>query len=64
MISEEQLDEYRVLGTNIRVCRDSDPANDVYGIVVAWDDKIVLIRKQSGRVVRLSRDYTFLPAEP
>lgn len=63
MISEEQLDQYRVNGTQIRVIRDADPANDVTGIVVAWDDESVLIRKRNRRVVKLSRTYTFQPFE-
>ncbi len=58
MISEEQLDMLRVNGTKVRVRRDDDPANDVKGIVVAWDDECVLLRKQNRKIVRLSREYT------
>lgn len=61
MISEDQLDEYRVQGTKIRVIRDANPTNDVKGIVVAWDDEKVIIRKQNRKVVELDRKYTYLP---
>jgi RNase P/RNase MRP subunit p29 len=61
MISDEQLDEYRVQGTKVRVIRDVNTANDVKGIVVAWDDATVLIRKQNRRVVTLDRNYAYQP---
>ncbi|SDO30068.1 hypothetical protein SAMN04487897_111116 [Paenibacillus sp. yr247] len=61
MISEEQLDLYRVESTLLRVIRDVSPANDVRGIVVAWDDESVLIRKKNRRVVKLSRGYVYQP---
>ncbi|WP_028547819.1 hypothetical protein [Paenibacillus sp. UNC451MF] len=61
MISEEQLDHYRVEGTKLRVVRDADPVNDVKGIVVAWDDKTVMIRKQNRRIVKLDRSYHYQP---
>lgn len=65
MISEEQLDAYRVQGTMLRVVRDADPANDVKGIVVAWNDKHVLIRRPNRRVVQLDRSYHYQPfSEP
>jgi hypothetical protein len=63
MISDELLDEYRVKGIRIRVIRDSEVANDVRGIVVAWDEETVLIRKQNRNVVKLDRNYTFQPWE-
>jgi RNase P/RNase MRP subunit p29 len=61
MISDEQLNEYRVQGTKVRVVRDVNTANDVKGIVVAWDDDTVLIRKQNRRVVTLDRKYAYQP---
>lgn len=61
MISEEQLDQYRVEGTLLRVVRDADVKNDVKGIVVAWDDDSVMIRKQNRRIVKLDRGYLYQP---
>lgn len=61
MISEEQLDRYRIEGTLVRVVRDADSANDVRGYVVAWDDSTVIIRKRNRRVVKLDRAYHFEP---
>jgi RNase P/RNase MRP subunit p29 len=63
MISDEALNDYRVNGTKLRVVRDSEPANDVKGIVVAWDEETVVIRKQNRNVVKLARSYTFQPWE-
>lgn len=63
MISEEQLDRYRVEGTKVRVIRDGMEQNDVVGIVVAWDDTSVIVRKPSRRVVKLSRSYVVQPAD-
>ncbi|MEI7028097.1 hypothetical protein [Paenibacillus sp. y28] len=62
MISEEQLDTYRLEGTKLRVIRDANPENDVRGIVVAWDEQSVLIRKPNRRVVKLDRHYSYQPA--
>lgn len=59
MISEDELDLYRVESTLLRVIRDVSPTNDVRGIVVAWDDEHVLIRKKNRRVVKLSRGYVY-----
>jgi hypothetical protein len=56
-VDEEQLDRYRVEGTKVRVVRDSLEQNDVVGIVVAWDDASVLIRRPNRRVVKLDRSY-------
>jgi hypothetical protein len=65
MITDEQLDEYRIAGTLLRVVRDADPANDVKGIVVAWDADVVMIRKPNRRLVKLDRRYLYQPfAEP
>ncbi|MBP3961256.1 MULTISPECIES: hypothetical protein [Paenibacillus] len=61
MISEEQLNQFRVEGTSVRVVRDGMEANDVLGIVVAWDADSVVIRKRSRRVVKLSRSYVYEP---
>ncbi|WP_138752002.1 hypothetical protein [Paenibacillus sinopodophylli] len=61
MISEEQLDKFRVSGETIRVVRDAIEANDVHGIVVAWDDTSVVIRRPSRRVVKLSRSHSYAP---
>ncbi|MFB6367490.1 hypothetical protein ACFCP7_26280 [Paenibacillus elgii] len=61
MISDEQLDKYRIGGTLLRVVRDADKSNDVKGIVVAWDDNTVMIRKQNRRIVKLDRGYHFQP---
>ncbi|WNQ09696.1 hypothetical protein MJA45_18965 [Paenibacillus aurantius] len=63
MITDDQLDEYRQAGTKLRVIRDADVANDVKGIVLAWDDRHVLIRKQNRRVLKLDRAYTYKPWE-
>ncbi|MFC5452501.1 hypothetical protein [Paenibacillus aestuarii] len=63
MISEDQLDIYRVESTLLRVIRDVNSANDVRGIVVAWDDDTVLIRKKNRRVVKLARSYVYQPYE-
>ncbi|UUZ79924.1 hypothetical protein LJK88_33605 [Paenibacillus sp. P26] len=65
MITEEQLDTYRREGTMLRVIRDADPANDVKGIIVAWDDSFVLVRRPNRRVVKLDRKYRYMPfSEP
>jgi hypothetical protein len=61
MISDEQLDEYRVHSTVVRVIRDADPVNDVKGVVVAWDEEQVMIRKQNRRLVKLDRSYVYQP---
>lgn len=63
LISDEQLDRYRVEGTLIRVIRDEDEKNDVIGFVAAWNDTHVLIRKRNRRVVKLSRSYQYVPRE-
>lgn len=66
MITDEQLDQYRVDGTLLRVVRDANRENDVRGFVVAWDEQSVLIRKRSTkRLVKLDRRYVYQPqAEP
>ncbi|MDF2717096.1 MAG: hypothetical protein K0R28_4021 [Paenibacillus sp.] len=62
MITDEQLDAYRIEGIKVRVVRDADPVNDVRGIVVAWDDESILIRRPNRKVVKLSREYVVQPA--
>ncbi|WP_426454884.1 hypothetical protein ACP26L_10095 [Paenibacillus sp. S-38] len=61
MITDEELDQYRVDGTLLRIVRDADRANDVRGYVVAWDDETVMIRKRTRRVVKLDRGYVYQP---
>ncbi|MFD2670582.1 hypothetical protein [Marinicrinis sediminis] len=61
MMTEDRLNDFRLAATKVRVVRDADPANDVVGIVVAWDDEHVLIRRQNRRVRKLSRDYLIQP---
>lgn len=62
MISDEQLNEYRLSGEKVRVIRDGLPENDVRGIVVAWNDTHVLIRRPNRNVVKLDRNYMIQPA--
>ncbi|GGF69976.1 hypothetical protein GCM10010912_14000 [Paenibacillus albidus] len=65
MISDEQLDAYRISGERIRVVRDNLESNDVKGIVLAWDDKQVMVRRPNKRVVKLDRNYIYQPfSEP
>ncbi|CAM2956191.1 hypothetical protein PASE110613_09460 [Paenibacillus sediminis] len=61
MISDEQLNTYRLSGEKVRVVRDALETNDVIGIVVAWDEEHVLIRRQNRRVVKLNRSYDIQP---
>lgn len=61
MISEEELDRFRQEGTRVRVERDSEPANDVRGIVVAWDGETVLLRKMNRKLLKLPRTYRYVP---
>lgn len=63
MISDEQLDQYRQEGIKIRVIRDADPANDIRGFIMAWDESTVLLKKFNRRVVKLDRSYTFQPSD-
>lgn len=59
MISDEELNALRLSGEKVRVVRDELESNDVKGIVVAWDDEQVLIRRQNRRVVKLDRHYSY-----
>jgi ribosome maturation factor RimP len=61
MVSDEQLNEWRVETVKIRVIRDAVEANDLKGIIVAWDDETVIIRKQNRKVVKLPRTYVYQP---
>lgn len=63
MISDQQLDYYRIAGTKLRVVRDAIDKNDVMGIVVAWDERQVMLRKPNRKVVKLDRSYVYQPAE-
>lgn len=62
MVNEEQLDQFRISGEMVRVMRDELEMNDVIGIVVAWDDETVVIRRPNRRVRKLSRSYIYIPA--
>lgn len=65
MISDEQLNELRLSGERVRVVRDGLESNDVSGIVVAWDEEHVIIRRRNRRVVKLNRGYSYqLHSEP
>jgi hypothetical protein len=62
MMTDDQLDQYRIEGTKVRVVRDALEQNDVVGIVVAWDDEHLLIRRPNRRVVKVKRGYQLQPA--
>lgn len=65
MISDEQLDAYRISGEKIRVVRDALESNDVKGIVLALDESQVMVRRPNKRVVKLDRNYVYQPfSEP
>lgn len=61
MISDEQLDEYRMNHIRVRVIRDANVRNDVKGYVVAWNDEYVLLRKGNRRVIKIPRHYHIQP---
>jgi RNase P/RNase MRP subunit p29 len=61
MLSDEQLNEYRVEGTKVRIVRDNIEANDVKGIVVAWNEQFIIIRKQNRKVIEVPRQYLCQP---
>jgi RNase P/RNase MRP subunit p29 len=61
MLSDEQLNEYRVEGTKVRIVRDNIEANDVKGIVVAWNEQFIIIRKQNRKVIEVPRHYLCQP---
>ena len=60
-LTDEQLNQYRLDGTKVRVVRDALEINDVIGIVVAWDDSTVMIRRPNKRIVKLDRNYSITP---
>lgn len=62
MMTDEQLNEYRISGEKVRVIRDAIASNDIRGIVVAWDDTHVLIRRPNRSVVKLDRNYQIQPS--
>ncbi|MFP4978839.1 hypothetical protein ACE6ED_25765 [Paenibacillus sp. CN-4] len=65
MISDELLNAYRLSGEKVRVIRDGLASNDVVGIVLAWDEQQVMIRRPNRRVVKLDRSYRIQPfSEP
>lgn len=63
MITDEQLNEYRLSGEKVRVIRDALPSNDVRGIVVAWNEEEVVIRRPNRNVIKLDRNYIIQPAK-
>jgi hypothetical protein len=64
-MNDDQLDLYRVEGTKVRVVRDALEQNDVVGIVVAWDEEQLLIRRPNRRIVKVKRGYDIqLASEP
>lgn len=63
MISDEELDAFRVNGEKVRVVRDSIASNDIRGIVVAWDANQVLVRRPNRNVVKLDRNYIYQSAK-
>ncbi|MBP2001258.1 hypothetical protein J2Z69_002301 [Paenibacillus shirakamiensis] len=63
MISDEQLDAYRLSGEKVRVVRDGLDTNDIRGIVVAWNDTQVMIRRPNRNVVKLDRNYIIQPSK-
>ncbi|MNO74616.1 hypothetical protein D3C76_656240 [compost metagenome] len=62
MMTDEQLNQYRISGEKVRIIRDAIAANDVRGIVVAWDETHVLIRRPNRNVVKLDRSYIIQPS--
>jgi RNase P/RNase MRP subunit p29 len=61
MLTDDQLNEYRVEGTKVRIIRDNIEANDVKGIVVAWNEQSIIIRKQNRKVIEVPRHYVCQP---
>ncbi|CAM4344228.1 MULTISPECIES: hypothetical protein [Paenibacillus] len=65
MISDEELDAYRLSGEKVRVIRDALQSNDVRGIILAWNETQVMVRRPNKHVVKLDRNYIFQPySEP
>ncbi|MEC0369107.1 hypothetical protein P9847_24675 [Paenibacillus chibensis] len=63
MITDDQLNSYRLSGEMVRVVRDQLEDNDVKGIVVAWNEEQVMIRRRNRKVVKLDRNYSYQPAD-
>lgn len=63
MITDDQLNSYRLSGEMVRVVRDQLEDNDVKGIVVAWNEEQVMIRRRNRKVVKLDRNYLYQPAD-
>lgn len=63
MISDEELNAYRLSGEKVRVVRDALDSNDVRGIVLAWDEQSVMIRRPNKNVVKLDRRYFIQPSK-
>ncbi|MFC3748542.1 hypothetical protein [Paenibacillus sp. GCM10012306] len=63
MISDEELNAYRISGEKVRVVRDGIASNDIRGIVLAWDESQVMIRRPNRNVVKLDRNYLIQPAK-
>ena len=61
MVSDEQLDKYRIENIRVRVVRDANVRNDVKGYVVAWNEEFVLLRKGNRKVIKVSRHYPMQP---
>lgn len=61
MLTDEQLNEYRVQNIRVRVIRDANVRNDVKGFITAWNDEFLLIRKGNRKVVKLPRHYHIQP---
>ncbi|WIV20673.1 MULTISPECIES: hypothetical protein [Paenibacillus] len=65
MITDERLNELRESGERVRVVRDNLEVNDVVGIIVAWSDEQIMVRKRNRRIVKLDRNYLIqLESEP
>ncbi|MEK4510059.1 hypothetical protein EJP82_20015 [Paenibacillus anaericanus] len=62
MITDEELNAFRLSGEKVRVTRDAIEANDIRGIVVAWNDTQVMIRRPNRNVVKLDRNYIYRPS--
>lgn len=62
MVTDEELNRFRLSGEKIRVQRDSDPQNDVRGVIIAWDEKYVILRKPNRNLLKLPRYYIYSPA--
>ncbi|MFC5529186.1 hypothetical protein [Cohnella yongneupensis] len=64
-MNDDQLDQLRVDSTKVRIVRDALEQNDVVGIVVAWDDEYVLMRRPNRKVIKVKRGYPMqLASEP